>query len=25
VRETPVWDGDDVVGLRCFNPMGVSR
>ena len=25
VRQTPEWDGDDVVGLRCFNPMGVSR
>ena len=25
VARTPVWDGDDVVGLRCFNPMGVSR
>jgi peptide/nickel transport system ATP-binding protein len=25
VQETPGWDGDDVVGLRCFNPMGVSR
>ena len=25
VQKTPVWDGDDVVGLRCFNPMGVSR
>ena len=24
-QETPSWDGDDVVGLRCFNPMGVSR
>ncbi|HEV2797015.1 MAG TPA: ABC transporter ATP-binding protein [Nocardioides sp.] len=25
VQKTPGWDGDDVVGLRCFNPMGVSR
>ncbi len=25
VQRTPEWDGDDVVGLRCFNPMGVSR
>jgi peptide/nickel transport system ATP-binding protein len=25
VEKTPEWDGDDVVGLRCFNPMGVSR
>jgi peptide/nickel transport system ATP-binding protein len=25
VRQTPEWDGDDVVGLRCFNPMGASR
>ena len=25
VQETPGWDGDDAVGLRCFNPMGVSR
>jgi peptide/nickel transport system ATP-binding protein len=25
VQQTPEWDGDDVVGLRCFNPMGVSR
>jgi peptide/nickel transport system ATP-binding protein len=25
VRRTPEWEGDDVVGLRCFNPMGVSR
>ncbi len=25
VGKTPEWDGDDVVGLRCFNPMGVSR
>ena len=25
VQKTPEWDGDDVVGLRCFNPMGVSR
>jgi peptide/nickel transport system ATP-binding protein len=24
-QKTPEWDGDDVVGLRCFNPMGVSR
>ena len=24
-QRTPEWDGDDVVGLRCFNPMGVSR
>ncbi len=25
VQKTPEWDGDDVVGLRCFNPMGVTR
>ena len=25
VQQTPEWEGDDVVGLRCFNPMGVSR
>ncbi|WP_231252284.1 ABC transporter ATP-binding protein [Nocardioides furvisabuli] len=25
VEKTPAWEGDDVVGLRCFNPMGVSR
>ena len=25
VERTPEWDGDDVIGLRCFNPMGVSR
>ena len=25
VQKTPEWDGDAVVGLRCFNPMGVSR
>ena len=25
VQKTPEWDGDDVVGLRCFNPMGVAR
>ena len=25
VQRTPEWDGDDVVGLRCFNPMGVTR
>ncbi len=23
--ETPQWDGDEVVGLRCFNPMGGPR
>ncbi len=23
--ETPGWDGDEVVGLRCFNPMGGPR
>ena len=21
-RQTPQWDGDEVVGHRCFNPMG---
>ena len=24
-RETPQWDGDQVVGYRCFNPMGATR
>jgi peptide/nickel transport system ATP-binding protein len=24
-RETPRWDGDDVVGFRCFNPVGGPR
>ncbi len=24
-RETPQWDGDQVVGHRCFNPMGGMR
>ena len=24
-QETPGWDGDDVVGHRCFNPMGLPR
>ncbi len=23
--ETPQWDGDQVVGYRCFNPMGGTR
>jgi len=23
--KTPQWDGDHVVGLRCFNPMGVKQ
>jgi peptide/nickel transport system ATP-binding protein len=25
VQKTPGWDGDDRMGLRCFNPMGVQR
>jgi peptide/nickel transport system ATP-binding protein len=24
-QERPGWDGDDVVGYRCFNPMGLPR
>ena len=24
-RETPQWEGDQVVGHRCFNPMGGPR
>ena len=24
-QERPQWDGDAVVGYRCFNPMGQSR
>lgn len=24
-RESPGWDGDTVVGYRCFNPMGGPR
>ena len=24
-RETPQWEGDHVVGHRCFNPMGGTR
>ena len=24
-RETPQWEGDHVVGYRCFNPMGGTR
>jgi peptide/nickel transport system ATP-binding protein len=24
-QETPQWDGDEVVGFRCFNPMGGAR
>ena len=24
-QERPEWDGDAVVGYRCFNPMGQSR
>ena len=25
IQETPEWDGDQVVGYRCFNPMGGPR
>ena len=24
-QRTPQWDGDEVVGLRCFNPVGGPR
>jgi peptide/nickel transport system ATP-binding protein len=24
-QETPLWEGDQVVGFRCFNPEGGSR
>jgi peptide/nickel transport system ATP-binding protein len=24
-QERPEWDGDQVVGYRCFNPMGGQR
>lgn len=24
-KQTPQWDGDQVVGFRCFNPMGGPR
>ena len=24
-QETPQWEGDQVVGFRCFNPVGGPR